>query len=81
MDVERWKGEELWKGLSWTDPCLMKSQRGRDKGTVPSSQCMLTQNTNTLYGEHQKQSVSLMLVEKEKAIFSVVGTHNSYTFL
>lgn len=54
MDVGRWKEEELWKGLSWTDPFLMKSPRGKDKGMVPSLQCMLTHNTNTLYGVHQK---------------------------
>lgn len=40
MDFERWMEEvmeEDWMSLSWTDPGLMKSQRGRESGWYRAS--------------------------------------------
>lgn len=50
IDVERWKEEVIQEGcvgLSWTDPSLMKSPRGTDKGWYRADNACCTTDEHT----------------------------------
>lgn len=75
MDVERRKEEVIWEGcvgLSWTDPGLMKSQRGRETGWYRADNACCQPNERALSQTHTRTRTS------QECATSVINDHNRH---